>query len=80
MAEQRGSHYQLDPMYMLDLRLEKKIDLGPRAGLRLSADVFNLFNADTMTQTVIIGTSETFMKPDAIAPPRRAQLSLRLSY
>jgi precorrin-3B methylase len=33
-----------------------------------------------MTQTVIIGTSESFMKPDAIAAPRRVQLSLRLSY
>lgn len=31
-------------------------------------------------QPVIVGTSETFMKPDAIAPPRRVQLSLRFSY
>jgi hypothetical protein len=80
MAEPRGSQNRLDSMYILDLRLEKKIDLGPRAGIRISADVFNLFNADTMTQTVIVGTSESFMKPDAIAPPRRVQLSLRLSY
>ncbi|MCJ7643422.1 MAG: TonB-dependent receptor [Candidatus Aminicenantes bacterium] len=80
MAEPRGSHNRLDPMYVCDLRLEKKIDLGPRAGIRISADVFNLFNADTMTQTVIVGTSESFMKPDAIAAPRRVQLSLRLSY
>jgi len=80
MAEPRGSHYRLDPMYVFDLRLEKKINLGSRAGLRLSADVFNLFNAHTMTQTVIIGTSENFMKPDAIAAPRRVQLSLRIFY
>jgi hypothetical protein len=80
MAEPRGSHYRLDPMYVCDLRLEKKIDLGPRVGLRISADAFNLFNADTMTQTVIVGTSESFMKPDAIAAPRRVQLSLRFSY
>ena len=80
MAEPRGARYRLDPMYALDLRLEKKIDLGPRAGLHLSADVFNLFNAHTMTQTVIIGTSESFMKPDAIAAPRRVQLCLRFTY
>jgi hypothetical protein len=80
MAEPRGTLYRLDPMYVFDMRLEKKIGLGPRAGLRLSVDAFNLFNADTMTQTVIIGTSESFMKPDAIAAPRRVQLSLRIFY
>jgi hypothetical protein len=80
MAEPRGVRYRLDPMYVFDLRLEKKINLGSRAGLRLSADVFNLFNADTMTQTVIVGTSERFMKPDAIGAPRRVQLSLRIFY
>ena len=80
MAEPRGSRHRLDPMYALDFRLEKKFDLGPRAGIRIAADAFNLFNADTMTQTVIIGTSESFMKPDAIAAPRRVQISLRLTY
>ena len=80
MAEPRGTRYRLDPMYVCDLRLEKKINLGSRAGIRLSADAFNLFNAHTMTQTVIIGTSESFMKPDAIAAPRRIQLSLRIFY
>ena len=80
MAEPRGSKHRLDPLYALDFRAEKKFDLGPRAGIRIAADVFNLFNADTMTQSVIIGTSERFMQPDAIAPPRRIQLSVRLSY
>jgi len=80
MAEPRGSNHRLDPMYIFDFRLEKKFDLGPRAGIRIAADAFNLFNSDTMTQTVIVGTSGSFMKPDAIAPPRRVQISLRLSY
>jgi hypothetical protein len=80
MAEPRGSRHRLDSMYVCDVRLEKKFGLGPRAGVHLSADVFNLFNADTMTQTVIVGTSEGFMKPDAIAAPRRVQLSLRITY
>ena len=73
MAEPRGANYRLDPMYAFDLRLEKRIRLGSRIGVHLSADVFNLFNAHTMTQTVIVGTSESFMKPDAIAAPRRVQ-------
>ncbi len=60
--------------------LEKGIRFGSRMSVHISADVFNLFNAHTMTQAVIIGTSESFMKPDAIAAPRRAQLSLRVTY
>lgn len=80
MAEPRGKTYRLDPMYILDLRLQKRFELGGKLSALVSADVFNLFNADTMTQTVIVGTSESFMKPDAIAPPRRVQVALRITY
>jgi hypothetical protein len=80
MAEPRGDKYRLDPLYALDLRLEKGVRVGSRIGVHLSADVFNLFNAHTMTQAVIVGTSDRFMLPDAIAAPRRVQLSLRLTY
>ena len=80
MAEPRGANHRLDPYYMLDFRLEKRFNLSSRAGLNVSADVFNLLNADTMTQTVDIGTSSRYMLPDAIVPPRRAQLSLRLIF
>lgn len=80
MAEPRGAHYRLDPLYAFDMRLEKGIRVDNRFAIHVSADVFNLFNAHTMTQAVILGTSDRFMKPDAIAAPRRVQLSLRLTY
>ena len=80
MAEPRGAKYRLDPLYAFDFRLEKGIRVDNRFAVHVSADVFNLFNAHTMTQAVILGTSDRFMKPDAIAAPRRVQLSLRLTY
>ena len=80
MAEPRGAKYRLDPMSAFDLRLEKGIRIGSRVGIHLSADIFNMFNAHTMTQAVIVGTSDRFMLPDAIAAPRRVRLSLRLTY
>ena len=81
MAEPRGANgLRLDPYYMLDFRLEKKINFSKRGGVNISADIFNVFNADTMTQTIDIGTSDRFMKPEAIVPPRRVQVSLRFFY
>jgi outer membrane receptor protein involved in Fe transport len=80
MAEPRGDNHRLDSYYMLDLRLEKRFNFSQRAAVNISADFFNLLNADTMTQTVDIGTSDSFMLPDAIVPPRRVQLSLRMMF
>jgi len=80
MAEPRGSHYKLDPYYMLDFRLEKAFVFSGRGAVHLSADFFNLLNTDAMTGTVDIGTSPRFLQPDVITPPRRVQLSLRISY
>ncbi|MEW5899864.1 MAG: TonB-dependent receptor [Acidobacteriota bacterium] len=80
MAEPRGTSHRLDPYYMLDFRLEKRFAFSQRAAVNISADFFNLLNADTMTQTVDIGTSDRFMRPDAIVPPRRVQFSLRVIF
>jgi outer membrane receptor protein involved in Fe transport len=79
MGEPRGE-YRLDSYYMLDFRLDKRFNLGGGAAVNIAADFFNLLNTDAMTGTVDIGTSELFMKPDAITPPRRIQLSLRLMF
>jgi len=79
MGELRGE-YRLDSYYMLDFRLDKRFNLGGGAAVNIAADFFNLLNTDAMTGTVDIGTSELFMKPDAITPPRRIQLSLRLMF
>jgi len=81
MGDPRGSHFRLDPYYMFDLRLDKKFNIGGTAAIDIAADFFNLLNSDAMTGTVDIGTStDTFMKPDTITPPRRVQLSLRVIF
>jgi len=80
MAEPRGATSRLDPTHLLDLRAEKKFNLTGRFNLRIGVDIFNLLNTDAMTQTVIIGTSPSFLMPDAIVAPRRFQVALRLSY
>jgi outer membrane receptor protein involved in Fe transport len=80
MAEPRGAKYRLDPYYMLDFRLDKRFNLARGAGVNISADFFNLLNSDAMTGTVDIGTSDRFMLPDVITPPRRIQISLRLIF
>ena len=78
MAEPRGATFRLDPYYMLDFRIEKRFNFGRAGTAHIAADFFNLLNTDPMTQMVNIGTSDRFMQPDAITPPRRVQLSLRL--
>lgn len=80
MAEPKGTKHRLDPYYMFDFRLEKRFNFGRNAAAHIAADFFNLLNADSMTQTIIIGTSPGFMKPEVITPPRRVQLSLRLIF
>jgi len=80
MAEPRGSVWRLDPYYMLDFRLDKKFYFSKNGTVSLAADFFNLLNAHPIIQTVDIGTSENFMQPEAIAPPRRIQLSLRMVF
>jgi hypothetical protein len=80
-AEPRGSSRRLDPLYDLDLRIEKKFQFTERFGFRIAADLFNVFNANTMIETLTtIGTAEGFMMPSRIVPPRRIQIDLRIFY
>jgi len=80
MGDPRGSHFRLDPYYMFDFRLDKRFNLPGGGAVSISADFFNLLNSDAMTGTVDIGTTDRFMKPDTITPPRRVQVSLRLIF
>jgi len=81
LAEPRGSARRLDPYYNLDLRVEKKVQLKGRFNVRIAADLFNVFNAHTMIETLTTtGTADGFMKPSRIVPPRRVQLDIRLSF
>jgi hypothetical protein len=80
MGDRRGENFRLDDYYMLDFRLDKRFNFGRGASVNIAADFFNLLNTDAMTGTVDVGTSDAFMKPDTITPPRRVQLSLRLIF
>jgi Carboxypeptidase regulatory-like domain/TonB dependent receptor-like, beta-barrel len=80
LGDHRGANFRLDDYYMLDFRLDKRFNFGKGASLNIAADFFNLLNSDAMTGTVDIGTSDSFMQPDTITPPRRIQLSLRLIF
>ncbi len=80
-AEPRGSTYRLDSWNLLDLRIEKEFRFGDRYGVKIAADVFNLFNSDTMIETLSTrGLAEGFMEPSRIIPPRRVQLAVRLMF
>jgi hypothetical protein len=80
LAEPRGSKHRLDAWNMIDLRVEKTFQVN-RFSLRLAADIFNLFNEDTMINTLsTIVTAEGFMNPSAIANPRQVQLGFRLTF
>jgi len=80
LAEPRGSKYKLDSWHMIDFRVEKAFNLTEKFGVKVALDVFNLLNKNTMIETISIGTSEEFMKPTAIVPPRRAQLTVRFFF
>ncbi len=55
-VEERGRHVntlsveRLDPITVLDLRAEKQFDLGRYGMLHLYADLFNVFNTNTVTE------------------------------
>mgnify|MGYP001084322232 CR=1 FL=1 len=89
-AEPRGSgRYPTDRT--LDVRLEKVFTIGAKSRLGLIADVFNVFNADTILDwgTVLGLDYDPDLAGDsltdghalyAIATPRRARLGIRLMF
>jgi len=81
LAEPRGKTHRLDSWNLLDLRVEKEFKLRGRFRLKIAADIFNLFNEDTMIETLTTrGLAEDFMEPSRIIPPRRVQLVARLIF
>jgi len=81
LAEPRGSNHRLDSWNLLDLRIEKSFEFGQRYRLRIAADIFNLFNEDTMIETLTTrGLADGFMQPARVVPPRRVQLGVRFTF
>ncbi len=76
-VEPRGSQ-RLDGVFTVDLRLSKVFRL-PKGNLEAMWDVFNLFNANTVTD---IGTTigETEGRPYDILPPRIMRFGIKYTF
>jgi hypothetical protein len=68
--------YRQDNISVLDVRVEKTVNLGSIAKVRLFADGFNLLNAYA-AETLNILTGATFQQPTAILGPRTGRIGFR---
>jgi hypothetical protein len=68
-----------DPQHLLDLRLEKVFNLGPRR-LGIMVDVHNLLNSDVPTSVSNIVDTQTQPYVYSILEPRYFQLGLRFTF
>ena len=77
LAEPRGS-YALPDQLLVDLRLEKAFSIGNVGRVRLSADFFNLFNANTVTNVQEISSNPNieFGAPRDILFPRQIRFNV----
>ena len=61
---------------MLDVRVEKSINLGAGTRLRVFFDGFNLFNTYA-AETISFSTGTAFQQPTAILAPRTGRVGAR---
>jgi len=77
----RGSSRRFDPWNKLDLRIEKSINIYQRLRLRVMADIFNVFNAGSITQFQSYNSWATnYRKGSQMLLPRRVQLGFQLEF
>lgn len=69
---------RLDNVYTLDLRAEKRFNLG-RGALGVSLDIFNVFNSNTTLEADNL-SGPTFLRPRTILAPRVARLGIRYDF
>ncbi|HLP45241.1 MAG TPA: hypothetical protein VK469_04805, partial [Candidatus Kapabacteria bacterium] len=79
LADPAGSKYRFKAQTNVDLRIQKDFMLGGKLKLGVLADVFNLFNAGTVTD-VITEAGSSFNNTVSIMYPRRARVGLRLYF
>jgi len=73
--------FELDSLSDFQIRFDKDIPLGGSRRLRLSLDLFNLFNADTPTSVQQLSNqSVPFLTTTDIFLPRRAQIGVRFDF
>src|SRR5262249_6213647 len=79
-AEPPGGH-ELPSLNDLQIRVDKDIPFGGAKRLRLSVDLFNLFNVDTpVTVQQVSGQAVAFLTTTDIFLPRRAQIGVRFEF
>lgn len=76
-VEPRGSQ-RLDGVFTVDLRLSKVFRL-PKGNLEAMFDIFNLFNANTIT-SMATTTLDDLMVPLDILPPRIARIGIKYTF
>jgi hypothetical protein len=68
--------YRQDNISVIDVRVEKSVNLGSQAKVRLFLDGFNLTNKYA-AETISYATGSAFQAPTAILGPRTARIGLR---
>jgi hypothetical protein len=68
---------QQDNLSVLDVRVEKTVNLASQAKVRLFLDVFNIANSYA-AETISQATGAAFLQPTAILGPRTGRVGLRL--
>lgn len=79
-AEPRGS-YNLDNLFLVDLRLEKRFKLGKKFAISAFCDIFNLLNGDAVTSIQTDDASwTTFQEVFGLQYPRYFRLGTRIDF
>lgn len=79
-AEPRGS-YNMDDLFLVDLRLEKQFKFGKTISFNLFAEVFNLLNGDAVTSLETNDASWTeFQKVYGLQFPRYFRFGARIDF
>ena len=65
-----------DNISVLDLRVEKTVNLGPAAKVRLFLDGFNMLNSYA-AETLTVSTGNLYLQPTAILGPRTGRVGVR---
>jgi hypothetical protein len=83
LAEPRGA-YRLPAVNDFQVRVDKDIELGGTRRLRLSVDVFNIFNSDTVltlrNNSSQVTASTPWQQTLSVVRPRTVQLGARLQF
>jgi hypothetical protein len=83
LAEPRGS-YALPELNDFQIRVDKDIEMGGAKRLRLSVDVFNIFNSSTVltlrNNSSQVTPTTPWQQPLSVVRPRTVQLGARFQF